>query len=76
MQRFITFLDRQNGFADNTPLQVIYIKYIQENDRVKIVNILSQSDEIKLDKSQILIEIKWLVKEGYIKEFSDGTISC
>ena len=52
------------------------VKYIQENDRVKIVNILSQSDEIKLDKSQILIEIKWLVKEGYIKEFSDGTISC
>jgi hypothetical protein len=52
------------------------VKYIQENDRVKIVNILSQSGEIKLDKSQILIEIKWLVKEGYIKEFSDGTISC
>ena len=52
------------------------IKYIQENDRVKIVNILSQSGEMKFEKSQILIEIKWLVKEGYIKEFSDGTIFC
>ena len=52
------------------------IKYIQENHRVKIVNILSQSGEMKFEKSQILIELKWLVKEGYIKEFSDGTIFC
>ena len=43
---------------------------------MKIVNILSQSGEMKFEKSQILIELKWLVKEGYIKEFSDGTISC
>ena len=52
------------------------VKYIQEKEPVKIINILSQSGEMKLKKNQILIELKWLVKEGYVKEFSDSTIAC
>ncbi len=52
------------------------VKYIQETEPIKIISILSQSGEMKLEKNQILIELKWLVKEGYVKEFSDGTIVC
>lgn len=52
------------------------VKIIESNSPVKILHILSQSDELKLKKNQILVEIKWLVKEGYIREFSDGTIAC
>ena len=52
------------------------VKYIQETEPIKIISILSQSGEMKLEKNQILIELKWLVKEGYVKEFSDGTIAC
>jgi hypothetical protein len=52
------------------------VKYMQSNNPVKIVNVLSQSKEMELMKNQILIELKWLVKEGYIREFSDGTIEC
>ena len=52
------------------------VKYIQKTEPIKIISILSQSGEMKLEKNQILIELKWLVKEGYVKEFSDGTIVC
>ncbi len=52
------------------------VKYIQETEPIKIISILSQSGEMKLEKNQILVELKWLVKEGYVKEFSDGTIVC
>ena len=52
------------------------VNIIQSNKSVKILTILSQSEQIELDKKQILIELKWLVKEGYIREFSDGTVSC
>jgi len=52
------------------------VKYIQKTEPIKIISILSQSGEMKLEKNQILVELKWLVKEGYVKEFSDGTIVC
>ena len=52
------------------------VKYIQKTEPIKIISILSQSGEMKLEKNQILVELKWLVKEGYVKEFSDGTIAC
>lgn len=52
------------------------VKFIQSKNTVKIVNVLSQSEEMELMKSQILIELKWLVREGYVREFSNGTIEC
>ena len=52
------------------------VKFVQSKNPVKIINVLSQSEEMKLMKNQILIELKWLVKEGYVREFSDGTIDC
>jgi len=52
------------------------VKYIQKTEPIKIISILSQSGEMKLEKNQILVELKWLVKEGYVREFSDGTIVC
>ena len=52
------------------------VKYIQKTEPIKIISILSQSGEMKLEKNQILVELKWLVREGYVKEFSDGTIVC
>ena len=52
------------------------VNIIKLNKYVKILTILSQSEQIELDKNQILLELKWLVKEGYIREFSDGTVSC
>jgi hypothetical protein len=52
------------------------VNIIKLNKSVKILTILSQSEQIELDKNQILLELKWLVKEGYIREFSDGTVSC
>ena len=52
------------------------VKYIQLENPVTILKILSQYEEMKLQKNQILIELKWLIKEGYLREFSDGTITC
>ena len=52
------------------------VELIQSDKPTRILHILSQSEKLKLEKKQILTELKWLVKEGYIKEFSDGTIAC
>ena len=51
------------------------IKLITVHKSIKKIEILNNMNDEKLKKDFILIELKWLLSEGYIKEFSDGTIT-
>ena len=51
------------------------IKLITIHKSIKKIEILKNMNDEKLKKDFILIDLKWLLSEGYIKEFSDGTIT-
>ena len=51
------------------------IKLIKDHKNIKKIDVLNNMNDEKLKKDFILNELKWLLSEGYIKEFSDGTVT-
>ena len=59
------------------PFQKIHskiIKVIEKSPMTKKVELFKISKELNLDKTVILRELKWLLHEGYLREFSNGEI--
>ena len=50
------------------------IKVIEKSPMTKKVELFKISKELNLDKTVILRELKWLLHEGYLREFSNGEI--
>ncbi len=50
------------------------IKVIEKRPITKKVELFKISKELNLDKTIILRELKWLLHEGYLREFSNGEI--
>ncbi len=51
------------------------LDFIKSNKSVSKIEILNCSDMFNLEKTIILKELRWLIFEGYIREFSNGKIS-
>jgi hypothetical protein len=47
---------------------------ISENQNINIKELLSNSKFPKYETKDILREIKWLAKEGFLRELKDGTL--
>jgi hypothetical protein len=43
-------------------------------DEVKKVALLNHEDLREIDKKNLLIELKWLTKEGFVTEFGNGIL--
>ena len=43
-------------------------------DEVKKAALLNHDDLRDIDKKNLLIELKWLTKEGFVTEFSNGIL--
>ena len=59
------------------PFQKIHSKSLRSLKRspmTKKVELFKISKELNLDKTVILRELKWLLHEGYLREFSNGEI--
>lgn len=51
------------------------LKFLKETKESKKSQIIRNEKLKNLDPKIILLELKWLVKEGYITEFADGSVS-
>ena len=51
------------------------IQVIKENIKISKKVLINTDFNQKISKDNILHELKWLLKEGYVKEFKDGQIS-
>jgi len=60
-----------NSISKNS-LKIIQV--IKKHQMIKKVELFKISKELNLEKTVILRELKWLLHEGYIREFSNGEI--
>ena len=51
------------------------LKFLKETKESKKSKIIRNEKLGNLDPKIILVELKWMVKEGYITEFADGSVS-
>ena len=51
------------------------IQMVKENIKISKKVLINSDFNQNISKDSILYELKWLLKEGYIKEFKDGQIS-
>jgi hypothetical protein len=51
------------------------IQVIKQSTKISKKNLINTNFKKTISKDSILYELKWLLKEGYIKEFKDGQIS-
>ena len=51
------------------------IQVIKQSTKISKKDLINTNFKKTISKDSILYELKWLLKEGYIKEFKDGQIS-
>jgi predicted transcriptional regulator len=51
------------------------IQVIQQSNKISKKDLLNSNFEKTISKDTILYELKWLLNEGYIREYKNGRIS-